>query len=140
MFYWIFIPADIISLVLQATGGALSAVGTDEADTQVGVGISLAGLSFQVITLTLFSALFADYLVSYLRKYRGQVSGRMKIFLVFLFLAVIFILVRCAYRIVELKDGYHGEDFRNEPKFIALESAYVHVSNCTGMYGLLMVT
>ncbi|KAM0328171.1 hypothetical protein ACHAQA_005578 [Verticillium albo-atrum] len=123
VFYWIFIPADIISLVLQATGGALSAVSTEEQAVSDGVDVSLAGLSFQVVALTIFLGLFTDYLVSYLRKNRQKVTQRMKIFLFFLFLAVIFILIRCAYRIVELKDGYHGAEFRHEDKFIALESA-----------------
>ncbi|KAM0608681.1 hypothetical protein ACHAP0_007795 [Verticillium nonalfalfae] len=123
VFYWIFIPADIISLVLQATGGALSAVGTEEDEVQNGVDISLAGLSIQVIALTTFVCLFADYLIAYFRKHGQEVTRRMKVFLFFLFLAVIFILIRCAYRIVELKDGYHGVEFRNEAKFIALESS-----------------
>ncbi|KAF3350731.1 hypothetical protein VD0002_g2234 [Verticillium dahliae] len=123
VFYLIFIPADIISLVLQATGGALSAVGTEEDEVQTGVDISLAGLSIQVIALTTFVCLFADYLIAYFRKHGQEVTRRMKVFLFFLFLAVIFVLIRCAYRIVELKDGYHGVEFRNEAKFIALESS-----------------
>ncbi|KAG7118181.1 Efflux pump himE like protein [Verticillium longisporum] len=123
VFYWIFIPADIISLVLQATGGALSAVGTEEDEVQTGVDISLAGLNIQVIALTTFVCLFADYVIAYFRKHGQEVTRRMKVFLFFLFLAVIFILIRCAYRIVELKDGYHGVEFRNEAKFIALESS-----------------
>ena len=51
-----------------------------------------------------------------------KVDGRMKFFLTFLFLSILFILLRCVYRIVELREGYFSEMFRDEPLFIALES------------------
>ncbi|PSN67380.1 parasitic phase-specific protein PSP-1 [Corynespora cassiicola Philippines] len=127
-FYWFFIPADIVSLVLQATGGALSAVGDTAEDVQVGVDISKAGLIFQVVVLTFFLILFADYLIRCWQKDASLLSGKMRFFLSFMFLAVSFILLRCVYRIIELKDGYFGPSFRNEPNFIALESSVMCVA------------
>lgn len=44
-----------------------------------------------------------------------------KVFVVFLTAAIILILIRCAYRIDELSDGYNGPLIHNEPLFIALE-------------------
>ena len=44
LFYWVFIPCDVISLILQAAGGAMSASSNGENET--GVDIALAGLSF----------------------------------------------------------------------------------------------
>lgn len=122
MYYWVFIPSDIISLFLQAAGGGISCVGSTEDDIQVGVNISLVGLIFQVITLTIFCVLFMDYV------YRAWWStSRYKIqplvsFLAFVFIAVLLILLRCVYRVVELHAGYFSDLFRDEALFIALES------------------
>lgn len=124
IFYWIFIPCDIVSLILQATGGALSCVASTEDEIQVGVDISLAGLIFQVITLVVFCALFADYLIACKRSaVWDRIPGRVKVFLSFIFLSILFITLRCVYRIVELREGYFSELFRDEPLFIGLESA-----------------
>ena len=97
-------------------------MGDTAEDVQVGVDISKAGLIFQVVVLTFFLILFADYLIRCWQKDASLLSGKMRFFLSFMFLAVSFILLRCVYRIIELKDGYFGPSFRNEPKFIALES------------------
>ncbi|KXJ89841.1 RTA1 like protein-domain-containing protein [Microdochium bolleyi] len=158
LFYWVFIPCDIISLVLQAVGGALSSVARTESAVNRGVKISLAGLVFQVVTLVAFTLLFIDYLRScgFLASFFSSSassgsSGRttatgmrenektttttagskqpvrhfarsLKVFMVFLFLATLFVFVRCAYRIKELSEGYFSQFFREENLFIALES------------------
>jgi hypothetical protein len=121
-FYWIFIPADIISLILQATGGAMSS--TSNGSSQAGVDIALAGLIFQVITLTFFSVCVVDYMIRSRSTWKSvKVPARFVNFCVFLALATLFILIRCAYRVYELSEGYSrdSEALRDEPKFIALE-------------------
>lgn len=121
-FYWIFIPADIISLILQATGGAMSS--TSNGSSQAGVDIALAGLIFQVITLTFFSVCVVDYMIRSRNTWKSvKVPARFVNFCVFLALATLFILIRCAYRVYELSEGYSrdSEALRDEPKFIALE-------------------
>ncbi|KFA63862.1 hypothetical protein S40285_04477 [Stachybotrys chlorohalonatus IBT 40285] len=125
LFYWIFIPVDIVSLVLQAAGGALSCLATTESAVQEGVNISLAGLVFQVFTLLCFSLLFVDYLLRCKRTPSAWqfVDKRMMFFLTLLSMAIFFVLLRCVYRIVELHDGYFSHWFRDEPLFIALESS-----------------
>lgn len=77
---------------------------------KTGVDISLAGLCFQVGTLTIFCALVADYALRWRKSPRSGtvLLGKFKVFCAFLALAVILILVRCCYRIDELSDGYHG--------------------------------
>ena len=121
---------DILSLCLQAVGGALSS--TSSGGSKVAVDVSIAGLSFQVFTVTVFIALAVEFAVSYIRAQRGP--GQMeqgkkplptgfKVFVVFLTAAIILILIRCAYRIDELSDGYNGPLIHNEPLFIALEGA-----------------
>lgn len=122
--YWNFIPCDIISLILQAVGGAFSCVGSNKNDIQVGVDISLAGLIFRVVTLVIFCILFADYLLTCKRSsIWNEIEKLVKIFLAWLFCSILLISLRCVYRIVELHEGYFSEMFRDEPFFIALESA-----------------
>ncbi|KUL87570.1 hypothetical protein ZTR_04587 [Talaromyces verruculosus] len=120
-----FIIVDIISLILQAVGGALSVVSTAQEDIDTGVDISLAGLIFQVVTLIGFVALFADYILSCRRKLQSfqEIRHTMGFFLLSLFICIILILLRCAYRIAELQEGYFSELFREEDLFIALESS-----------------
>ncbi|TQN68305.1 Sphingoid long-chain base transporter RSB1 [Colletotrichum shisoi] len=124
MYYWTFIPLDVVSLVLQAVGGALSSVSTTIEAVDRGVNISLAGLVLQVASMLVFCSLFADYIVSYTRsKVRPSMEPRLKVFLLFLGLGTLFVLLRCVYRIVELHEGYFSHWFRDESLFIALESA-----------------
>lgn len=125
LYYIVFIICDIVSLVLQAVGGAMSS--NSKGSSQNGVDISLAGLSFQVFSLTIFIALSVDYARSYLRDARsGAVQNRLtesryKVFLLFLALATLCIYTRCVYRIAELSDGYSGPLIEQQGSFIGLE-------------------
>lgn len=129
LFYWVFIPCDILSLVFQAAGGALSSISSGKNDT--GVGLALAGLAFQVITLVIFYCLCVDYLWRYFNseQFRQHANrhpsfvGRLKRFYALQSLAVIAILVRCAFRVHELKKGYtpSNEMLQQEGLFIGLE-------------------
>ncbi|OBR08576.1 Parasitic phase-specific protein PSP-1 [Colletotrichum higginsianum IMI 349063] len=124
MYYWTFIPLDVVSLVLQAVGGALSSVSTTIEAVDRGVNISLAGLVLQVASMLVFCSLFADYIATYTRsRTRPPMGPRLKVFLLFLGLGTLFILLRCVYRIVELHEGYFSHWFRDQTLFIALESA-----------------
>lgn len=95
--------------------------------SQNGVDISLAGLSFQVFSLTVFIALTIDYARSYLRAAKsGAVRNRLtepryKVFLVFLALATLCIYIRCVYRVAELSQGYSGPLIQEQGLFIGLE-------------------
>jgi hypothetical protein len=124
LIYWIFISADVVSLSLQAGGGGQSS--TTSGSSKLGENISLAGLSFQVFTLVIFVLLAADYLVRFYRlPGRAKTSSRFKMYLVFLSSSIVLILIRCVYRIDELKDGYSGSLFHNKNLFYGLESVYV---------------
>lgn len=120
-----FIPCDIISLVLQGAGGALSAGASTVDGTKIGVDVSKAGLIFQVITLVLFIGLSTDYLVALRKSHQKRgisLEKLMKLVIVWLGVATVLILVRCIFRIYELKDGYFAPAFRDEGTFIAFES------------------
>lgn len=53
----IFIACDLISLVLQAAGGAITSTADDEDGNQLGIDIMIAGLASQVASLTIFTAI-----------------------------------------------------------------------------------
>ncbi|OAP64263.1 hypothetical protein AYL99_00235 [Fonsecaea erecta] len=126
-FYWIFIPCDIVSLVLQAAGGAMSS--SSNGSSTAGVDVALAGLAFQVFTLTAFVALALDYAV----RSRGvwmsvrRLPQRFVVFVAFLFAATVLILVRCCYRVYELSGGYSrtSDALRDQTLFIVFESVMV---------------
>ena len=122
LFYWVFIPADIISLILQAVGGAMSS--SSDGASQTGVNIALAGLIFQVITLSFFSICISDYMWCSRSTWRSvKLPARFISFCGFLALATILILIRCVYRVYELSEGYSrdSEALRDEPMFNCLE-------------------
>jgi hypothetical protein len=124
LFYWIFLPFDIVCLILQAAGGAMSTSAGSGND--VGVDISMAGLILQVIVLVAFIAAFGDYLARYIMA-RG-LSGfgwRIKAFFIGLTASSIFILARCAFRVAELREGYDGEMITHEVPFIILEGVII---------------
>ncbi|KAK0621833.1 RTA1 like protein-domain-containing protein [Bombardia bombarda] len=132
LFIWVFIPFDIVCLILQASGGALST--TSSGDSSLGVNLALAGLALQVAVLVAFCAAFGDYLWRYFHSdvYRkrtqsggGAMGARVKLFFGFMAAAVLLILIRCGYRLAELREGYDGELVREEGLFIGLESVMV---------------
>ncbi|KAM0516388.1 hypothetical protein ACHAPE_005537 [Trichoderma viride] len=142
LFFYIFIPLDIICLALQAAGGALSTILTGS----IGVNVSMAGLALQVIVLVIFSAAFADYMIRYIRSGRRQFQGqavagwRFAAFFGGLTTAIVLILVRCAYRVAELQAGYDSALFHDQVPFIVLEGvliALVVVALCFGHPGLM---
>ncbi|KAH7108838.1 RTA1 like protein-domain-containing protein [Dendryphion nanum] len=61
VFVWVFLPCDIISLILQGVGGSLSA--SSSGSSAVGVDIAMAGLVFQVITLVFYLSFMIDFMV-----------------------------------------------------------------------------
>lgn len=146
LLYWVFIPTDLVCLVFQAAGGALST--TSSGSSAVGVDLALAGLSLQVIAMVAFSAIFGDYLLRYVRFERRQerarsgqlevaadsdghdderaafvsrLTPRMMVFFGFTGAAVLLILTRCAYRVAELHQGYSGSIIQDQGLFIGLE-------------------
>ncbi|KAK2000094.1 RTA1 like protein, partial [Colletotrichum falcatum] len=138
--YWLFISFDVFCLVLQAAGGALST--TSAGSSTVGVDLAMAGLVLQVVVLVAFCAVFADYMVRYTRSaFARPLTGRERLFFGFLALAVVLILVRCAYRVDELSEGYkQSEKLSNEGLFIGLEGVLIICavfSLCVGHPGLV---
>lgn len=97
---------------------------TSNGTSQAGVDIALAGLIFQVITLTLFAVCVVDYgwrsRKSWILK---ELPGRFVLFTSALGLATVLIFIRCCYRVYELSEGYSrdSEALHDETMFNALE-------------------
>ncbi|KAI0156651.1 RTA1 like protein-domain-containing protein [Hypoxylon sp. FL1284] len=141
LYYIIFIISDVVSLVLQAVGGATST--TSSGSSQSAIDISLAGLSLQVVSLVIFCGLMADYIIRYARSGgKALASFRLKLFVTFLGVAVLLILARCAYRVAELNEGYEGDLIHDEGLFIGLEGVLIVVAAlalCIGHPGFVFL-
>ncbi|KAJ4155565.1 hypothetical protein LMH87_000803 [Akanthomyces muscarius] len=134
-FYWIFVPCDFVSLVIQAAGGALSVA--SKGTSQIGVDLALSGLSFQVFTICIFCGFMGEYMYRYFRSGvgKGMYSWKLYTFFTFLSLAILLITIRCVFRVVELRQGYRGSLVREETLFIALEGVLVLASAFALMLG-----
>ncbi|OAA50460.1 RTA1 like protein family [Metarhizium rileyi] len=139
LFYWIFVPFDVVCLVLQAAGRAMST--NSDGNNTVGVNVSMAGLALQVVVLAVLIACFADYMTRYVRSGRIRNFGwRLNAFFLGLASSILLILARCAYRVAELKDGYDGSLIREEIPFIILEGVLIVLAAtalCFGHLGLV---
>lgn len=147
----IFIPCDMIALVLQAVGGGLAAYATyHAASTQKGDNIMMAGLISQVITMAIFMLVSTDFAI---RAWRSNSSGdssplasspeedaeavklghlrsswKFRGFLVALALATICIFWRCVFRVAELSGGWTGPLMHRQDLFIGFESVMIVVA------------
>lgn len=63
MYTIIFISCDVLSLILQAAGGAITSIADTKNLSDIGVNIMIAGLAFQVFSLALFITLVAEFLL-----------------------------------------------------------------------------
>lgn len=61
MYSIIFVSCDLVSLILQAAGGAIASIADDKKTSDLGVHIMVAGLAFQVFSLALFMVICADF-------------------------------------------------------------------------------
>lgn len=131
LYTWIFISADLFSIILQAVGGAVSSASTNNTILSVGSDIMIAGLATQVFTLGVFGLLAADYGIAIYRN-RTHLNPataplrngmRFKTFILALWVAYLCILIRCSYRVAELSRGWTNNPIlREQNLFIGLDS------------------
>ncbi|RPA82783.1 RTA1-domain-containing protein [Ascobolus immersus RN42] len=132
---WLFLCLDLISLILQGTGGGMAATaGKEQENNDTGNWIMIAGLIFQVVTLTFFIAMCSEFAWKVKKNGRtgvlhnGKQGKKLKIFLVSLAVATLFILIRCIFRIAELWDGWSGKIMSNQTDFIVFEGVMVAIA------------
>lgn len=129
----------MLSLLLQGVGGGLAATAKDSKGSRQGVDIMIAGLISQVITMSFFLGLWADFAI---RTRRAKMSGSLprmqpalyeslrtnqnfNFFQWSLFTATILIFVRCIYRVAELWNGFSGKLANHESTFMIFEGPMI---------------
>ncbi|KAK4194546.1 RTA1 like protein-domain-containing protein [Triangularia verruculosa] len=140
----IFIPCDVVSLVLQAAGGGIAAASDDIKLLNMGNNIMIAGLSFQVFILAVFVAVSGEFLlrVHNRKKTYGPDSGfeqaepaksirggfMFKGIIVALAVSTIAIFWRSCFRVAELSEGWNGPLMSREDLFIGFESVMIAIA------------
>ncbi|KAF3389260.1 Sphingoid long-chain base transporter RSB1 [Penicillium rolfsii] len=150
----IFVAFDVVSLLLQAAGGAIT-TSNDASTVQTGINIMIAGLASQVASLTLYLAVCVDFGWRIYRsqsrgiyRYRSTLQGRERkerltlssqfarlraskmwaAFLICQGLATICIYIRSIFRVAELSGGFNGYLANNEITFMVLEGAMISIA------------
>jgi len=101
-----FIFCDIVSLTLQGAGGEVAATATMRSMDTLGKDLLIAGLIFQVVSLSIFASPCLDLFfrfrnAAFNRTFTSlQSSTKFRIFLFALPLATLFIYIRSCYRVV----------------------------------------
>lgn len=103
----IFIGCDVFSILLQAGGGGAAAAETQRL-VLIGDKMIVAGISFQIATMTICGVLAVDYAVRVWMAARREgvdpLKGQSKLkkYIVSTSCAFTFIYVRCVYRVAEM--------------------------------------
>ncbi|KAG0647624.1 Efflux pump [Hyphodiscus hymeniophilus] len=129
LYPWIFISCDILSLLLQAIGGATAATANTPSGSATGGHIMLAGIVFQVATFTFLYILTAMFIFKLRRGLPSLTaeastvlfSRDLKIFATAIFVSSLAVYVRCVYRIAELAQGWANEIMRDQTGYIVLD-------------------
>lgn len=141
LYPWVFIGCDFGSIVLQAVGGGMAAAGgtTSKKLIDGGNNLIVAGIAFQVVTMTVCGGLVLIYIWRYRKaksaleshnekstyhhdKDQGVVNlGKIKLFAAMVVLAYVTVLIRCIYRLPEMAGGWGNALMRNETEFLLLD-------------------
>ncbi|KAI9039810.1 RTA1 domain-containing protein [Aspergillus affinis] len=123
-YLWIFCTCDAISLVVQAIGGGMAAsqAGKVDGDTEPGTYTMVAGIVFQMASITAFVVCGIDFLRRSRRPHlREQFTVRMRYLMMATIFSVVVIYVRSIYRTVELLEGWKAYLITTEWFFIGLD-------------------
>ncbi|KAL9033850.1 MAG: hypothetical protein Q9180_005729 [Flavoplaca navasiana] len=99
--------------------------------SDIGINIMIAGLVFQVVSLTCFAGLCADFFWS-VRKSGGVSRATLQARLpngAALSLATLCIYIRSIFRVAELQEGFDGHLANDEITFMILEGAMVAIAS-----------
>ena len=134
---WIFCLADLLSLIIQGTGGGIAATADSGSNMQnVGNDLMMAGIVFQVVTLLIFGAMVSNYALR-VYAHRSQLepsaiklmnATRFKLFVGGLTLAYITIFTRCIFRIGEMANGWGNSIMQDETDFIVLDGVMITIA------------
>lgn len=125
----------------QAGGGIAGAAGKNDANLlNIGNNLMIAGIAFQVATMSVCGILVVDYLVLRRRARDSKASvpshynadkvipeqrTKFHIFCASIGLSYVTVLIRCIYRLPEMAGGWGNPLMRNEKEFLLLDGMLV---------------
>ncbi|KAK8121819.1 RTA1 like protein-domain-containing protein [Apiospora sp. TS-2023a] len=125
MYAVVFLTCDVVSLVIQAVGGAMaSSASSNLEDAWPGTRIMIGGVVFQMVAMTAFALLAVDFV----RRCSGmgemaRLSRAQRPVLVAMFVSLVAVYARSIFRTVELAEGWSGYLMLHERYFLALDGA-----------------
>ncbi|RSL40966.1 hypothetical protein CEP53_013057 [Fusarium sp. AF-6] len=148
---WILVGSDMVSILVQGTGGAVSSMASNKSGKEAknlmdaGNGLLLGGTIFQVVNMVACGGIMLLYLwkrQQSLGRFRSRLgsgdpqdsgkssNGRgqydfeatLKVYIWSLVVAYNLIIVRCIYRSVEMASGWGSDIMKTEAIFITFES------------------
>jgi hypothetical protein len=123
-YLWIFCGCDLISLIVQAVGGSMAsqaAAATPPRRSETGTNTMVAGIVFQMASITLFVGFFIDFLRR-TRKQNTPLGSSVNILIATTTVSVVLIYIRSIYRTIELLQGWSGYLMKHESFFIGLDA------------------
>ncbi|KAF7325174.1 hypothetical protein MKEN_00561300 [Mycena kentingensis (nom. inval.)] len=150
---WIFVPCDLIALVVQGVGGGIASSADGDRETaDRGATIMLGGIGFQFAVIVFFSILLTDFLIRVVRdapwrapqmqalsgspsssftmthkegRARARLTRRTRTVLAALAFSTTVLFIRSVYRTIELTDGWNGRIIHTELYFNVLDGGMV---------------
>ncbi|KAJ5371767.1 hypothetical protein N7517_003773 [Penicillium concentricum] len=130
-YLWIFCTCDVVSLVIQAVGGGLasSESGVSGGDTAPGTQTMVAGIVFQLVSISIFVVCTIDFVrrVTRLGLLRSA-KGSFLILMATMVMSVLCIYIRSIYRTIELAQGWDGYLITHESYFIGLDGVLMVIA------------
>jgi hypothetical protein len=122
LFTWIFIGCDVGSLILQAAGGGVAAAAgnNNRKLLQAGDDIIIAGIAFQVATMSVCGFLGLEFFIRYRKRGPGlsgektSLGRNIKWVIIGEVLAYFTVLIRCIYRYVYTLTVYLRDPARSQ--------------------------
>lgn len=127
----IFCTCDVVSLIVQAAGGAMASTADTDAQQTRGTHIMVAGIAFQLGTMTLFGLMMGDFIRrigSRRLGLRGAVTPGLRMVLGAILASFLMIYIRSIYRTIELAEGWNGYLITHEGYFIGLDAAIMVIA------------
>jgi hypothetical protein len=131
----IFCSCDVVSLVVQGTGGGLASTANTPHGARTGANIMLGGIVFQLATLIVFVIFATEFFVRYLHDTpvdksakitkREPLTRKLRLMLIALAFNSTCLFIRAIYRTIELSGGWNGRVISTQVYFTVLDGAMV---------------
>ncbi|KAH8799186.1 RTA-like protein [Flagelloscypha sp. PMI_526] len=135
----VFLTCDVVSLVIQAAGGALAATADDPTP---GGNVMLGGIAFQTFAITMFCLLTIEFFYRHytcrpvrtgpdVPQTNGVVTNGLKVLFSGLAFNTVVLYVRAIYRLLELVDGWNGVIIQTEWYFNVFDGVMIVLATFT---------